>query len=133
MKTQTFTQKHVFKTFNLLGILMVLMLCTNSLEAQTERIIEGVISDENGPLDGATVVLKDTAIYAVTDENGAFTFPQALKENDQLIVSSFGYNDKALTIDANTSSFNVTMDDYDIVIIGALRIGNNNTTKSKSN
>jgi len=110
MKTHTFTQKHAFKTASIFGLLMLFMLGTNPLQAQTERTVQGTINDENGPLDGATVLLKDTSIYAVTDETGAFTFPQKLKENDKLVISALGFNDKVLTIDANASIINVVMD-----------------------
>ena len=123
--TLTLTQKHAFKTFSLLGLFMILMLSTNAIQAQETRTIKGTINDESGPLDGATVLLKDTNIYAVTDDTGAFTFPQKLKENDQLIISSLGYNDKILTIDSSTSLVNIIMDDYDIVIVGSLMIGSN--------
>jgi len=133
MKTKTFTQKHVFKTFSLFGLFMILILCSNSIQAQTERTIKGSVNDETGPLDGATVLLKDTNIYTVTDETGAFTFPQRLKENDQLIISSLGYNDKVLTIDTNTSLINIIMDDYEIIIVGSLMIGNNDTKAANNN
>ena len=123
--TLTLTQKHAFKTFSLFGLFMILMLSTNAIQAQETRTIKGTINDESGPLDGATVLLKDTNIYAVTDDTGAFTFPQKLKENDQLIISSLGYNDKILTIDSSTSLVNIIMDDYDIVIVGSLMIGSN--------
>lgn len=133
MKTKTFTQKHAFKTISLFGLLMVLMLGANPLLAQTARTVKGVVTDEAGPLDGATVLLKDTNIYAVTDETGAFTFPLKLKEKDELIISSFGYKDTLITINSDTSLLKVTMSDYDIIIVGSLMIGNNNTKQPNNN
>jgi hypothetical protein len=135
MKTLTFTKYQTFKTFSLFGLLTLLMLAGNSLQAQTqtERFIKGTVSDETGPLEGATVVLKDTNIYAVTDATGAFTFPQKLKENDELLVSYLGYKDEILRIDSSTSLLKITMEDYGIIIVGSLLIGNNNTEEPKIN
>ena len=131
MKTQTITQKNALKFLSLFGLLMILNLVTNPLVAQSERTIKGIVSDEIGPLDSATIVLKGTNIAVDTDEKGAFTFPQKLKENDTLVVIQLGYTKKEVIIGPNTTFLEILMKDYDIVIVGALKIGNNDSGKDQ--
>lgn len=130
MKTQTFTQRNALKTLGLFGLFMIFTIAANPIMAQTERTVKGVISDDVGPIEGATVILKGTNIYVDTDNKGTFTFPQKLKENDELVVSLLGYKKKEVTIGTNTSFLKILMNDYDIVIIGSLMMGNNETLKS---
>lgn len=127
MKTQTITQKNGLKTIGFIGLLMTLSLFSNSLSAQTERTVTGIVSDEVGPLENATVVLKGTSVGIDTDEDGTFTFPQKLKEDDTLVVIQLGYKKKEITIGADTSFVDVKLTDYDIIIVGSLMMGNNKT------
>lgn len=134
MKTQAITQKNIFKTLGLFSLFMLLTLTSNTVTAQTERTVKGIVSDEAGPLERATIVLKGTNIGVNTDEKGAFTFPQKLKENDKLVVIQLGYQDKEVTIGPDTTFVEIKLTDYDIVIVGSLMIGNNNTvTKDPNN
>lgn len=127
MKTQTFTQKNTLRTMILFGLLMIFSLASHSLFAQTERIVKGVITDETGPIEGATVILKGTNIYVDTDEQGAFTFPQKLKDNDALVVHHLGYEKREVIVGPDMTFVNILMDDYAIVIVGALLMGDNVT------
>ena len=89
MKTQfTSTKQQVVKTFGFFALFMIFCLCANTTYAQSnERTVTGVVNSIDGPLFSATVVLKGTAIGTFSNENGEFTFPQELKENDVLVVS----------------------------------------------
>jgi rRNA processing protein Gar1 len=61
---------------SLLKIIMIstVVLLTASLSAQNTRVIRGkVVDEQNNPIIGATIVIKDTpAIGTVTDINGNF-------------------------------------------------------------
>jgi len=144
MKTQTtFTRNNIFKSIVFTGAFMMALLTSNSMYGQTqtapqqevqnkERTVKGIVTDDTGPVENATVILKGTSIYANTDEKGAFTFPKKLKENDMLVVNLMGYENKEVTIGANTTFVDIVMDQYAITLIGALRIGNNDTKKDNN-
>ena len=130
MKTQTFTQKNTLRTLGIFGLFMLLTLAFNPIFAQSsERAVKGVVNDETGPLEGATVHLRGTDFYTTTNENGEFTFPKLLKENDVLVFHHLGYKDQKITIGPDTTFINLDLTDYEIVIIGALKVGNNRSPK----
>jgi len=134
MKTQTFTQKKTLNAFGLIGLLMVLSLALNPVFAQsTERAVKGVVADEYGPLENASVYLKGSNIGIDTNAKGEFTFPKLLKEGDVLIVQHLGYEKVEVTIGKTTNFIEVTLEDYQIVIVGSLRIGDNNSPPKKDN
>ncbi|GAB3412826.1 SusC/RagA family TonB-linked outer membrane protein [Niabella aquatica] len=91
-------------------------------QAQDTRKISGVVNDANGvPLANATVQVKGTQLYAVTDEKGLFTInvPNA---SNILVVTYVGFPAKetaitdgvlqAITLSGSTSTLS------DVVVIG---------------
>jgi hypothetical protein len=133
MKTQTITQKQTLKVLGFFGLFMLLTLALNPVFAQnTERVIKGIVSDEGGPLENATVYLQGTDITATTNAKGEFTFPKLLKVNDVLVFFHLGYGEEKITIGADTSFINLNLTDYEIIIIGALKVGSNSTPKQKN-
>lgn len=111
-----------FKTFLAFGFLMSLSLFTNTVNAQTTgQTVKGVVTSPYGNVPQATVILKGTRVAVVCDDNGAFTFPQKLKENDVLLVTSLGYQDTELIIKENTTFVKPFLEGIELVIIGALR------------
>ena len=54
-------------------------------------IVNGIISDELGPLAGANVALKNSNIGVTTNFDGEFTFPKPLEKGAVLIVSFLGF------------------------------------------
>jgi len=133
MKTQTMTQTTIFKALGLFALFMMLSLAANPLLAQTERTVKGIVTDDIGPLEGATIVLKGTSVTVETDEKGAFTFPQKLKEDDKLEVIQLGYKNQEVRIDSDTTFVKFNLTDYDIVIVGSLMMGSNATPKDDNN
>lgn len=123
MKTQfTSTKQSVLKTLGLFGIFMIFLMVVNPIYAQsTERIVKGVVNSTDGPLLGATIALKGTAIGVVSNENGEFTFPQKLKEKDVLVVSYLGYETDEITIVRDTTFIKAYLQDIPIVIVAAMR------------
>lgn len=66
-----------------------LLLLANPLVAQK---VEGVVTDSNGdPIVGATVVVEDFRIYAVTDVDGKFSFAPPETLPFQVRISSTGF------------------------------------------
>ena len=69
-------------------LLTILFLTTTfSLIAQIE--VNGIIVNEDEPMIGATVLIKNTTTGVLTDENGAFTI--MAQKNDVLIINYLGF------------------------------------------
>src|SRR5688500_5428655 len=72
-----------------LQFIMPLVLWANFALAQS---VEGVITDRNGePIIGATVVVKGSKIYAVTDIDGKFSFNPPATFPFSARISSTGF------------------------------------------
>lgn len=122
MKTRSTIAKQILKTVGFFTVLMIAFLSTNTLHAQSsERIVTGVVNSLDGPVMGASIVLKGTAVGIFSDENGAFTFPEKLKENDVLVISYLGYKTGEVKIEGDASFIKPFLEDNAIVIVAALR------------
>lgn len=92
-----------------LSCLMLLAICCvnkSVLRASTTYLhvpsltqaIQGVVLDENGtPLQGASVTIKGTTVGTLTDNKGAFSFPD-LDEGTILVVTYTGYLPREATV-----------------------------------
>ena len=106
----------------LVGLFMIITVAFNSISAQsssTEVNVIGIVNDEIGPLTGVNIKLKGENVGAVTDKDGTFIFPKALKPNDVLIFSYLGYETKNVTIKSDTKFINLTLEAVAIDIVGA--------------
>jgi hypothetical protein len=123
MKTQTILmQQHVVKNVCFLSFMMLFCLFVNPMNAQnTDRTVTGVVNSLDGPLLGATIILKGTTIGAISNEAGAFTFPKKLQENDVLVVNYLGYKTQEVIINRGTTFIQPFLEDNPIIIHGALR------------
>ena len=88
-------------------------------EVQQSKVVKGHVVDSDGPLIGATVLVKGTKNSAVTDANGNFTV--TAKPGATIIISYVGYNTLEVSADANLSQLVMvedtnTMDE--VVVIG---------------
>ena len=88
-------------------------------EVQQSKVVKGHVVDSEGPLIGATVLVKGTKNSAVTDANGNFTV--TAKPGATIIISYVGYNTLEVSADANLSQLVMvedtnTMDE--VVVIG---------------
>lgn len=134
MKTQTFSKKQALRTLSIFALITFLALAINPVYAQSnERAVKGVVSDEYGPLENATVHLQGTDFYATTNEKGEFTFPKLLKENDVLVFHYLGYVNQKFTIGPETTFINLNLTEYEIIIVGALKVGNNEAPTNDNN
>ncbi len=127
MKTfVTLTTKKAFSTLGLFMILMIASVYFNQGYAQTtetaqnERIIKGIISDGNGPLESVNIVLKGTKTGTATNSKGEFTFPKPLKTGDVLLISYLGYETIETSIKGDTTFLRLNLSDDLIEFSGAL-------------
>lgn len=113
------------KKFNFIkgiGLACLALLSFNSVQAQEENstntqtesiqnsfVVKGTVSDEDGPLPGANVILKGSSVGTVSDMDGNFEFPQKLKKGDILIFSYVGLETQYVTIENQDSASNITL------------------------
>ena len=123
MKTKhTTTKKKVTSAIATICMMLALLLTSQTAQAQAvERTVSGVVKTHNSVVPGAAIVLKGTNIGIMADDEGAFTFPQPLKENDVLIVSSMAFEDVEVKIERGTTYIEPFLEGTTIVIVGALR------------
>lgn len=92
-------------------LLMLMLLVSTSIYAQTITSVHGVVSDDMGPLMGATVCEIDGTgriiNSAITDMNGNFTM-KVKNSKDKIRFSYVGL--KTLTLAINKTTFNVMME-----------------------
>lgn len=102
----------------LIALSLSLLISINA-SAQT-RQISGVVTSADGPLPGATVLIKGSTTGVVTDAKGAFKL--AVPANSVLVISIIGYNSQELVIGtANTYEINMATNIStlnDVVVVG---------------
>lgn len=127
------SEKHIFKNLVVLTTFVIAFLSFSTSHAQANeqdgRIINGIVSNENGPVDGATIVLKGTKSGTSTNSKGEFTFPKPLKTGDILLISYLGYKNQELKITDKTTSLEIVLTEDLIEFTGALN--SNKPYKSK--
>ena len=122
MKTLALTSKKMFSKLGICVFLIALVSLNSAYgqeTAQNERTIKGIISDEKGPIDGATVILKGTKIGTASNNKGEFTFPKPLKVGDILLITYLGYENQELKIDEKTSLYEIMLTEDVIEFTGA--------------
>ncbi|MDO4461981.1 MAG: TonB-dependent receptor [Bacteroidia bacterium] len=87
---------------------LILLLAFWAIPSIAQLSIKGqVLSDDNSPVEYATVHIKETNIGSFTDENGNFeiVLPKGYKSsNGSLVVSAIGYDTKSLSLDFNAQN-----------------------------
>jgi len=108
--------QRIKKTSYLAGIAMVCLMLFSVSTAQAQEattdnsfVVKGTVSDEDGPLPGANVILKGSSVGTVSDMDGNFEFPQKLKKGDILIFSYVGLETQYVTIENQNSASNITL------------------------
>jgi TonB-linked SusC/RagA family outer membrane protein len=100
------------------------------------RTITGTITDQaGGPLSGATVLVKGTAVSDVTDEKGSFSVSLPASATS-IVVSYVGKEAREIQI-TSSNSYNITLSDAsatlsDVVVIGYGRARRANLTSAQS-
>jgi TonB-linked SusC/RagA family outer membrane protein len=100
-----------------------------SREIITQTITGTVLSSDGAPLQGATIMIKETKKSVATNANGQFTIDA--EANQTLVISYIGYRTEELAINSR-STINITLqkleNEIEQVVVTALGI----TKKSKS-
>lgn len=104
----------LLKSFLLVGAI----LCFGLVEAQE---VSGTVTDANGPLPGASIVVKGTTNGTQTDFDGNYTLNN-VDSNATLVVSYIGYSTQEIAVNGR-STINVVLEEDaqaldEVVIIG---------------
>lgn len=115
-------KKTLARRWAILGILMILGFFTNPVLAQdTDNTVAGQVTSIDGPVEGATVILKGSLEFIMTDQEGRFVFPIPLREDDVLEISMLGMEDTSVVIKDDTRFVRPFLEDIPVKIIAALR------------
>lgn len=111
--------------FKLLSLLLFFFV--QSVFAQSVAITGTVVSSEdNQPLPGASVLIKDTSIGAVTDFDGTFSIEATDVGGKTLTITFIGYKEAQVNLSGQDQVVNVTLDSdanaLDEVVVTALGI-----------
>ena len=105
----------------LVALLMLPLLLSTLAFGQSEKMIEGQVSDENGnPLAGVNVIIQGTTTGTITDANGKFNIQAS--EEAALTFSFVGYKRKDVVV-KKKKEINVTLEPdvtqlSDVVVVG---------------
>ena len=96
---------------------MSLML-TTGIYAQ---IVSGIVTSDDGPLPGATILVQGTSNFATADFDGNFTV-EAI-QGDVLEVSFVGYTSKEVTVDGDQLIIILSLDNEldEVIVLGMER------------
>ena len=104
-------------------VVLVLLLLVGALNVYSQHVVTGKVIDEQGPLIGASVTIKDAAVPTgtVTDAEGKYSI-KVPNSKTILVYSYIGYVDKAEAVGKRTV-VNVTLEEDskmldDVVVIG---------------
>lgn len=111
-----FSKKESIKHLGFL--VLVLMFCTG-MSAQTR--VSGVVSDQNGPLPGVSVIVDGTSNGAATDFDGRYTLSN-VASNATLVISYVGYVTQRVAVNGQTT-INITLSEDlqaldEVVVVG---------------
>lgn len=98
---------------------------TAAVQQSKEKVVKGVVSDDMGPIAGATVMIKGTTKGMVTDMDGNFTM--SVPVGSTIVVSFIGYQDKEIVykgeakLDIRLSEDVTALDEVQIIAYGATK------------
>lgn len=98
---------------------------TTAVYQTREKLVSGVVSDELGPIVGATVMVKGSQTGAITDLNGHFAL--SVPVGATIVVSFIGYEDKKIAFKGE-SELNIqlkedvhTLDEVQVIAYGTTK------------
>ena len=83
---------------------LIAFLLTTGIYAQT---ISGLVTSEDGPLPGATVLVKGSNTFATTNFDGNFTIEA--NQGDVLVISFVGYTTQEVTVNGDQMTINLEL------------------------
>lgn len=114
-------------------LMLLAILFSFGLQAQTGGQVTGKVIDAMGELPGVSVVIKGTSNGTISDLNGQFTLPN-VKSSDVLVFSFIGYKTQEITV-GNQKSLSVKMEEDtqtldEVVVVGYQEVRKGDLTGS---
>lgn len=104
------------------GLSMLFLICAFSTFAQSNRFTGTVVDEQNLPLPGSTVRVKETGQTSVTDKDGVFSITDATRQQLTISVTFVGYQTIEKVVTANQpAKFNLVpaaRSLADVVVVG---------------
>lgn len=109
------------KSSKLISSVLAMLICF--LTFGQEKNITGTITDKNGPLPGASIIIKGTTNGVASDTYGKYAIKA--KSGDVLVFSYIGYQTKGVTV-GTSNTINVVLNELsnqlqDVVVVGSGR------------
>lgn len=112
-------EKTNFKLNKLKSRAFIMLFALGSLVAWSQQTVKGNVADSEGPLAGASVVIKGTTLGTTTDFDGNYTI--SVNSGSVLIFSYIGYAPKEINV-GNQSTVNAILESDnkldEVVVIG---------------
>ena len=114
-------------------LMLLAILFSFGLQAQTGGQVTGKVIDAMGELPGVSVVIKGTSNGTITDLMGQFTLSD-VKSTDVLVFSFIGYKTQEITV-GNQKNISVTMEEDtqtldEVVVVGYQEVRKKDLTGS---
>lgn len=101
-------------------LLFFLVLSLFACQVMAQKVVKGTVTSKNGPIPGASILIKGTTTGTTTDGSGAYQL--AIPENGGTLIASFvGFKAQEIAIGAQTTiNFVLQEDDLmnEVVVIG---------------
>jgi len=85
-------------------LLLIVFLFSVGIYSQN---VTGIVTSDDGPLPGATLLVKGTNNFATTDFDGNFTIEAS--QGDVLVVSFVGYTTQEVTVNADQLNISLAL------------------------
>lgn len=98
---------------------------TATLQQSKEKVVKGRVSDDSGPVIGATVKIKGTSIGAITDFDGNFSLKAT--PGQTIEITFIGYEPKTLvykgqsTLNVKLKESGMSLDEVQVIAYGATK------------
>lgn len=127
-------KKLFFKPLKGIFFIGLLFLLLGFQQLQAQQTVTGTVSDEQGPIPGANIVVKGTTTGVTTDFDGNFSIEAS--SEDVLVVSYIGYATQNITVgDQTTIDVSLQTDQQEldeVVVIGYGTVKKSDVTGSVS-
>ena len=112
-------------------LLTCVMLFSLTYALAQSRAIKGTIfsKEDNQPILGATVVVENTQLYALTDNDGQFIINNVPGNATKLIVSNIGYNTKEVLL-SSADLYNIILEPDNVLLDEVVVTGYGNFKKA---
>lgn len=102
---------------------MIVLLAFTFQVVQAQTVIQGKLIEEesNLPIEGATIVIKETQEVATTDSSGFYSITTNALPPYNLAIYSLGYDDKSITLNEVNGPVNIPLKSImidEVVVVG---------------